>query len=279
MKFCIIMPVYNEEAHLKQVLDSYTRQQLQPDQLIIIDDNSTDQSLALATQYCQNNSFAKLYSFGSSDQRLPGPKVIAAFNFGLSKINLEDFDFIGKFDADILLPENYFEFLIPQFKQNPKLGIASGILHVLKNDAWEYESISKKSKVRGPVKLYRKACFNQIDGLSASMGWDTADVFLAQFYGWETQTFTQLIAKHLRPTGHGYRSQDAKKQGETFYFIGYSFPIAALAAFKLALKKRNLWFAFKSLKSYAAKRAKSEARIVSNEQAKFINKKRWQDMF
>jgi glycosyltransferase involved in cell wall biosynthesis len=273
------MPVFNEESHLLEVLASYKKQEVRPDALVIIDDNSTDQSFAIAQQFCDANVWAKVYKHKSKSKREPGSKVVAAFNFGYSQIQSEAYDLIGKFDADIVLPANYFSFLTAQFLKNPTLGLASGVLHVLGSNGWHYEAIAKKSKVRGPVKLYRTACLVQIEGLKPSIGWDTADVFLAQFYGWQTKTYPTLVAKHLRPTGQGYSAQDAKKQGETFYLLRYSMPIAVIAAFKLSIKKRSPLFAIKCLHSYCSNLFSKNPRLVTKEQGKFIVKKRWNQMF
>ena len=68
------------------------------------------------------------------------------------------------------------------------MGVAGGNLYVKKNSNWIYEKISSKNHVRGPIKSYRKKCFEEIQGLRKSIGWDTVDVLIAQFYGWKIKT-------------------------------------------------------------------------------------------
>lgn len=48
----VIIPVYNEEKYLRRCLDSIVRQTEQPDEVIIIDDGSTDGSLEIIKDYC-----------------------------------------------------------------------------------------------------------------------------------------------------------------------------------------------------------------------------------
>ena len=52
-----------------------------------------------------------------------------------------------------------------------------------KMEKWIYENIAAKTHVRGPIKAYRAECFNDINALKSSIGWDTVDVLLAQKKG------------------------------------------------------------------------------------------------
>ena len=114
------------------------------------------------------------------------------------------FDIICKFDGDIILPKNYIEKIIEIFNEKEKIGIAGGNLYVLKNGKLIYENIATKTHVRGPIKAYRAECFNDINALKSSIGWDTVDVLLAQKKGWLIYTDKDLIVKHLKPTGQKY---------------------------------------------------------------------------
>ena len=113
------------------------------------------------------------------------------------------FDYIGKFDADIILPPTYFEEVLTAFGRNPKVGLCSGLLYIEREGKWVYEAISRPGHVRGPVKFYSRACFQAIGGLRPFIGWDTADTLLARYHGFEVATLPSLKVKHLRPTGAG----------------------------------------------------------------------------
>jgi hypothetical protein len=78
------------------------------------------------------------------------------------------------------------------------------------------ENLTDKDHIRGAFKAYRKACFKQMGGLKAAMGWDTVDELLSTFYGWKVVTDATLIVKHLKPTGANYNKTARYKQGEAF---------------------------------------------------------------
>jgi hypothetical protein len=77
--------------------------------------------------------------------------------------------------------------------------MAGGFAYIEKNGEWILENLTDKDHIRGAFKAYRKACFKQMGGLKAAMGWDTVDELLSTFYGWKVTDDT-LIVKHLKPT-------------------------------------------------------------------------------
>lgn len=278
MRICIIIPFFNEAKHLEQVLSSFVAQDLIPDKLILVDDNSTDSGVQIAQNFAQNYSWIYYTRHNSKAGHAPGAKVVRAFNYGLESVNIQDYQLVGKFDADVIIPKNYFNDLVALFNSDSKIGIASGLLYIKKGQTWQYEAIAKKSKVRGPIKLYRTDCLKEIGGLKESMGWDTADVLLAHFFGWKTQTLAQLKVKHLRPTASQYPSKDAFKQGQTFYLLGYGPILGLIAALKLSVKKGSLGFFFNCLKGFFKMQFSKTRPLLTSEQVRFARSYRWQDM-
>src|SRR5690606_37491864 len=203
MKIFIIVPAHNEEVFIDGMLQSIVEQTLLPKNIVIVNDGSSDGTQRIIEQYSEKYSFIKSVIHNSANQHEPGTKVINAFYRGFETLD-ENFDFIGKFDADLILPHNYFEKVLELFASNEKIGIAGGNLYIEKENSWEFEAISEKTKVRGPIKLYRKKCFQGIGGLQKSIGWDTVDELLAQYHGWQIKTDESLHVKHLKPTGENY---------------------------------------------------------------------------
>lgn len=278
MKLAIVIPAHNEAAYIRSCLDSFVEQILKPDSLIVVDDNSTDDTADIVLEYQAQYSWIKLVQNKSSEEHLPGAKVIRAFNYGLSSLE-ESYDIIGKFDADIELPGNYFKQIVEQFKRSPRLGMCAGLLFVKDGDNWIYEPISNKYHIRGPIKLYRKSCLEAIGGLRESIGWDTLDELLAKYYGYDTMTIEQLHVKHLRPTGSSYSELGAKMQGEALYKMGYGFLLSRLAAGKMGWIRRSLPYYRQCMIGYGkAKKLKKEL-MVSPEEAKFIRQYRWKNIW
>jgi len=51
MKFVVIIPAYNEKDFISLCLDSILTQTLLPTQLIIVNDNSTDETLSIDARF------------------------------------------------------------------------------------------------------------------------------------------------------------------------------------------------------------------------------------
>jgi len=274
MKYYIIIPAHNEEKYVDLCLSSFVNQTFLPAKLIIVDDNSSDKTYEIAKKYSDQYSWISVFKKTSYDQHVPGKKVIDTFNYGLSKIDSE-YDIIGKFDADIILPKNYLEQINHHFSTNPKLGMCSGLLYIKSNNEWIYEAIADRTHIRGPIKLYTKACFNSIGGLRAAAGWDTVDTLLAQFYGFNIYTDASLKVKHLRPTGHSYSKNTKLLKGKALYKMRYGFIITFIASAKMAWKQKNIVTLLHNLKGYFNAKKNKSPYLVTKEEGIFIRKLRW----
>ncbi|GAL68750.1 glycosyltransferase family 2 protein [Jejuia pallidilutea] len=277
MNFYIVIPAHNEADAIGLTLYALVNQTLKPKQIVVVNDNSTDTTEAVVDGYAQKHEFISLVNIKSSDEHLPGTKIINAFYKGFATLD-EDYDIICKFDADLIFPENYLEELAKHFNTNPKQGMASGFCYIEKNGDWVLENLTRKDHIRGALKAYRKACFLQIGKLKPSMGWDTVDELLAKYYGWDILTDTNLQVKHLKPTGVNYNEASKYLQGEAMYKMRYGFIITCISALKLAYKKRS----FTLFKNYIAGYFKAKKEkvnfLVSEDEGKFIRSLRWKGM-
>ncbi|MCB6061330.1 glycosyltransferase family 2 protein [Flavobacterium psychrophilum] len=277
MKYYIIIPAHNEESFLGLTLQSIIEQTILPSKIVIVNDNSTDKTENIALAFAENNPIITLVNTTSQAIHLPGSKVIQAFNKGLETVN-DDYDFIVKADADLIFPTNYFETIINHFKSDSNIGMVGGFAYVEKNKAWILENLTDKDHIRGAFKAYRKATFKQIGGLKPAMGWDTVDELLCKFYHWKVVTDQSLQVKHLKPTGANYNKTARYKQGEAFYSLGYGFFITAIASAKLAMMKKKPLLFLDYIKGFWKAKLAKKPLLVSQEQAKYIRKYRWQKM-
>lgn len=277
MRINIIIPAHNEAAFLKDCLDSFVAQTYLPNEVIVVDDNSSDDTFRIAQGYAQKYDWISVLQRNSVDKHIPGKKVVDTFNFGLE--HTSEYDLIGKFDADIILPNNYFELIVNQFQANWKLGMCSGLLYIKKDDEWVYENIAEKSHIRGPIKLYHKACFNKIDGLRPGVGWDTVDTLLAKYHDFETLTLPQLQVKHLRPTGHGYSSKNYQSKGGALYKMRYGIVLTKIAALKMAWQAKSLKLYFQVILGYLKACIDKKPKYVSKHEGKFIRSYRWKGIW
>ncbi len=277
MKFNIIIPAHNEEAHLQKTLQSLVEQTLLPKKIIIVDDASTDGTAKIIKQFSKKYPFIESEFHDSEELHEPGSKVINAFYKGFERLD-NDFDIICKYDADLIFPKNYLEKISIAFQSDNYVGMAGGFCYIEKDGEWILENLTNKDHIRGALKAYRKECFQKISGLRNTMGWDTVDELLAQYHGWKIKTDSSLHVKHLKPTGKVYSKASKYKQGEAFYRMRYGFWLTFIASAKLALKKKNLQFFIDCMNGY--KKAKKEKIdfIVSENEGKFIRDLRWKNI-
>ena len=277
MNFYIIIPAHNEADSIGLTLYSLVNQTLKPKQIIVVNDNSTDKTASVVNGYALKHPFISLVNNKSSNQHLPGSKIINAFYKGYETLD-EEYDVMCKFDADLIFPDNYLAQLALHFKQNDRLGMVSGFCYIQKNEAWVLENLTNKDHIRGALKAYRKECFLEIGKLKPSMGWDTVDELLAKYYKWEILTVESLHVKHLKPTGISYNKASKYLQGEAMYKIRYGFVITLISALKLAYKKGS----FSLFKDYMAGYFKAKKEkidfLVSDEEGEFIRNLRWKGM-
>ncbi len=277
MKYYVIIPAYNEALCIAKTLQSLASQTKLPKKVVVVNDNSTDETKEIATSFAQNHSWLTVIDHTSEALHLPGSKVIHAFTKGLETLD-DDYDVIVKLDADLILPPNYFETILQIFNSDASIGMAGGFAYIEKDGQWILENLTDKDHIRGAFKAYRKKCFTDIGGLKPAMGWDTVDELLAQFYGWKVVTDATLKVKHLKPTGANYDKSARYKQGEAFYTLGYGFTIAAIASAKLAMMKKKPLLFLDYIRGFWKAKSDKKSLLVTVAQARFIRQYRFKKM-
>lgn len=95
LKLTLVIPAYNEESHLKKCLDAVSKQTVQADQIILVDNNSTDATAAIASKYVNVQLL---------QEKRQG--IVYARNAGFDAANGT---LIGRIDADTVLPLTWVE--------------------------------------------------------------------------------------------------------------------------------------------------------------------------
>lgn len=110
----VIMPVYNAENYLSETIESILNQTQTHFELIILNDKSTDNSLAIIQKYLEKDSriilIDKLQNIGPANLRNEG--------FSIAKG-----EFIALMDADDIALPTRFEKQIAVLKNNPEIGV------------------------------------------------------------------------------------------------------------------------------------------------------------
>lgn len=278
MHIYIVIPAHNEASLISKTLTSLVNQTFLPKKIVVVNDNSTDTTEKIVKRFMDKYNFIAIVNSNSSEQHMPGSKVINAFYKGFHTLD-DQYDIICKFDADLIFPNNYLENIVSHFNSNEKIGMVGGFCYIKKQQNWILENLTNKDHIRGALKAYRRKCFSDIGGLKTAMGWDTADELLAQYHNWEIKTDDSLKVKHLKPTGNIYDPKARYKQGEAFYSIRYGFLITLIASIKLAVLKKRPYLIKNYIIGFIKAKIQRKPFLVDKQEGKFIRNLRWKKIF
>jgi biofilm PGA synthesis N-glycosyltransferase PgaC len=220
VKYCIISAVRDEEQFVLGTIDSVLHQTIRPVEWIIVDDGSTDATNSIISRYALEYSWIHTLRRENRGHRSVGGGV-EGFLAGCQLLPSQDWEFLVNLDGDLTFGPDYFEKCFKYFRMMPRLGIGGGTIYDKVDDRLRLES-SPAFHVRGGTKIYRRECWDNLGGLSPSLGWDTVDELKANQLGWTTQTFPDLRLVQHRVTGSAWgRWGNAVNDGVADYVVGY----------------------------------------------------------
>lgn len=118
MKISVVVPVYNEEKYIKSCLESLQKQEEKPFEIIIVDNNSKDRSVEIASKYPVRVIKEKKQG------------IIPARNAGF---DAAAGDIIARCDADTIVPRSWLRKIREDFTKY-KIDALSG--KVIFHDHW-----------------------------------------------------------------------------------------------------------------------------------------------
>ena len=271
LNYVLITPARNEEQFIEHTLRSMSAQTRPPERWVIVDDGSTDSTAAIAQKYAKQFSWIELLQRPPHQLRSFSGKV-DAFNAGLDRVRSLQFDVIGNLDADVSFEPDYLEFLVRQFAEDQKLGVA-GTPFLEKDYDSAVHSFEGENHVAGGCQLFRRDCFEEIGGYVANPagGVDWMAVTSARMKGWKTRSFREKRFQHHRSLGRAERSmfEAMFSYGEKDYYLGNS-PI--WEAFRVAYRATKRPFGVSGvalLSGYCWAALKRMKRPVSRELMRF----------
>lgn len=108
----LVIPVYNEQDHLKTCLDAIAAQTVMPEEVIVVDNNSTDRSVDIAAAF----SFVRVMKAEKQ-----GIAYARDVGFDAARSTL-----IGRIDADTVLSENWVEEVLAAYGENQDFALTGG---------------------------------------------------------------------------------------------------------------------------------------------------------
>ena len=228
INYDVLIPARNEENNIKKTLESINNQTIKPNSIIVVNDNSVDNTEKIAT-----STGAKVVNFPYQHKNwVINGKLGIVFSFGMNFFNKNNSHFMI-LGADHILPENYVEEIISNMK-NDDVHMASGVI----------ENEVTKSP-RGSGRIFTKKAMECIDWkYQSNYGYETYALFKIQSEGMKTKIYP-TITKTQRPTGTNYN----KKK---FYHMGFSYKALGYTSFYgigrgLTIAKKYGWYSKISL--------------------------------
>jgi glycosyltransferase involved in cell wall biosynthesis len=222
--YVLVSACRDEARFARRAIESVLRQTAAPGQWVIVDDGSTDGTLAILEEYARRQGSIRVLRRPDRGARSVGPGVIEAFNAGLALVDLNRYAYLCKLDLDVELPPRYFEELLRRMEAQPRLGTCSGKPYfrgrrgrLVREDCGDEISV-------GMTKLYRIACFRQVGGFVPQVMWDGIDCHRCRMLGWSARSFDdpELRFVHLRPIGasDGTWMSGRRRHGSGQWFMG-----------------------------------------------------------
>lgn len=112
MKISVVVPAYNEEKYIGRCLEALEKQSVKPDEIIVVDNNSTDKTVEIAKKF-KNVTLLT--------QKLPG--TINARNLGFDSAKYE---IIARTDADSIVDKNWILEIKKYLSKNKKVDAFQG---------------------------------------------------------------------------------------------------------------------------------------------------------
>lgn len=221
LTYSIITPARNEADALPRLAEALSRQTRLPARWVIVENGSSDQTVAVAKAIVADLQWARMLLLSESAPRERGAPIVRSLHAGLDALDPEP-DIVVNVDADVTMAPDYFERLLDAFEQDPSLGIASGSAWEQSNGVWSQRFVTGGT-VWGATRAYRWTCLQAVLPLEERHGWDGIDQLKARARGWKTQTFTDLPFRHHRPEGvhDGSTWAHWRVNGDTAYYMGY----------------------------------------------------------
>jgi glycosyltransferase involved in cell wall biosynthesis len=201
LPYVLITAARNEEAFIEKTIQSVIHQTVLPAKWVIVNDGSTDCTASIVERYVAKYEWIEMIQMPRRRDRNFAGKVYS-FNAGYERVRNIGYEIIGNLDADVLLDEDHFEFLLRKFREDVNLGVA-GTIFKEEGYSSETDSFEGHKHVSGQCQLFRRRCFEDIGGYTPNKagGIDWIAVTTARMMGWKTQSFREKWFFHQRSLG------------------------------------------------------------------------------
>lgn len=208
----VIIPVYNAEQFLAEAIESVLGQSVPPQQVIVVDDGSTDQSAQVARRYADYIHLEQQRNAGSA----------AARNRGVA---LAQGDFLAFLDNDDYWAPEKLALQLATFQETPALEAVYGQLkqmQALTTAAAErtHFALEMADGCHLDTLLIRRTAFDRVGPFDPGLMIDTVDwMWRARRLGLCTQVLPQVLAWRRVHDANSSIRQRTRAQGEYLRLI------------------------------------------------------------
>ena len=235
--YVVTSPVYNEIAHLPELLEGLAKQTNPPLLWLVVDDGSEDGSREWLEAAALEHPWLLVRDAPEKAEEYLGAHIARIKRWGLVQV-LEEAErralaptMVGVLDADVRLPPDHYERLAQAFEADPALGVTSSLLLTNEGNTDVREPFQSRGLPRGPTQTFRLRCLEDIGGLPPYPGFDGAANVKAQQRGWKTEIPEGVFAMHSRPTATRFgEAPGFSRKGEYAWFLGVHPLLVAMRA-------------------------------------------------
>jgi len=263
MKVSLIMPAHNEEKTIMNTLNSILNQTKIPEEIIIVEDNSTDKTFKILKQYQKKNKKIK---------------IIQVKNKNISKnrnmaIKESKGNIMVCVDAGCILDKNYIKKIIVPFN-NKNINFVGAISKLNTKTLFDKcfasfvvkEKASKNYLPKGHAMAFTKGAWKEVGGFPENLALGAEDTYFGRKMSemgnkpvivkdaivyWETRSNLKTIFRQFKSYGYwdgrAFSFSKLPKNSKLNMFVSVIFPITILHS---GYKGIKLFLKFKSLKAF-----------------------------
>ncbi len=164
MKVSVILTVLNDASGIPDVLETLLAQTLPPDEIVIVDGGSRDDTLKILTRYAQRDPRFKVHVE-------PGANISRGRNIAIA---MAEGDIVAVTDAGCRPEPNWLRELVSPFRDDPAVGAVGGRFIPTANTRFEYycgqlsvpdfQSESQRGMFYGRSSAFRRELWARIGG-------------------------------------------------------------------------------------------------------------------
>jgi glycosyltransferase involved in cell wall biosynthesis len=235
MNLDVVVAVRNEERSIGRVLRALDAQSLRPVEVVVVNDGSTDKTLAVLNEISEVVHFkTTIVTLPYHSNSLVGrPELARVFNSGLAVLRNRSppIDFVMILGGDHALPPFYIEKIVARMEEDERLAVASG--WITNEPFWENAPRGSSMIVR--AEFWERAGKMQFP---VNYGWESWVFLKAMQLGYRTRSFKDV------PTSISRKTNLIKGvlYGRAMYALGYDWTYAVGRSLLVARKSPRASF-------------------------------------